>query len=80
MIPEGVTLDDLPDPLLLIDQALTIVGANQSMVELLGWSHDELRARNVISLLHPDDQLLAASVLGQVTLTERYVIGSPVRL
>ena len=51
----------------LVDPDGRVVAANSELAETLGYRDTELTQRNVIDLVHPDDQATARSVLAQLT-------------
>ena len=46
-----------PDPLCIVDLNGYFRSVNPAMVELLGWSDEELRSRPFVEFVHPDDQV-----------------------
>ena len=66
--PAALSVEDLADPVLVIDLQGALRYANESAAETLGWDPVELLGTSVLELLHPDDLNLARSALQTVVV------------
>ncbi len=62
----GLTVDQLPDPVLALGHDGTLVYANDIAARVLGWRVEDFVGRQVLDLVHPDDLNLALSSMQTV--------------
>lgn len=70
-------LDQLPDPVLVLDGDARLRWANQAATEALGWQLSEWAGRPVTLLVHPDDAAVAVGALGTIQAKD---LGTPIEL
>lgn len=70
-------LDQLPDPVLVLDGDARLRWANQAATEALGWQLSEWAGRPVTLLVHPDDAAVAVGALGTIQGKD---LGTPIEL
>lgn len=78
VVPDPMTLlDSLPDVVVVVDTAATVLWTNAAGEELLGWQPADVHGRSGVELIHPDDVATATTALLSV---QDKTVGTPVEL
>jgi PAS domain S-box-containing protein len=66
----AATFDQAPNGIFIADAAGGYIGANAAYLRMLGYTEDELRAKNVIEVTHPDDAAQSRRVFNELITGE----------
>lgn len=72
-----VLLEELPDPVLVVDTDIRLLYVNRAASELFGWRPEVWLGRSILDLVHPDD---VANVVSSTGTMQAKRVGTPVEI